>query len=228
MVYLVDDNQSEQQQKKYNAEFLFDDTFKQELQLIYSVEDDQMKNMGKKLMAADAILLHNTFADYDWGEYQKGSRKVRDFIEDISEDCEIPLVLFSNGFDETKFDDNEAPMVIRSINKDIFYGYLFEFLNHYKENKVVELKILAFGKDYKIQDTIRFIENMINQLKIEKLTTKISEIKIDLSDFERFYESLGHGHWKDFWIESRNDTISTFIIKLNKIKKSLIKYGRYI
>ena len=154
MIYLVDDNQSEQQQKKYNAEFLFDDSFKQELELIYYVEDHKFRSVEEKLMTADAILLHYTFADYDWGEYLKGSLKARNLIVDIAEDNDIPLVLFSNRFNETEFDDNELPMMIRSINKDIFYGHLFEFLQHYKEYKKVELKILAFGKDYKTQDAI--------------------------------------------------------------------------
>ena len=174
------------------------------------------------------MLFRSTFADYDWGEYLKGSLKIRNFIVDIAEDNDIPLVVFSNRFNETEFDDNELPMMIRSINKDIFYGNLFEFLQHYKEYKKVELKILAFGKDYKIQDAIRFIENIINQLKMNKLSLKMNEIRVDLVSLRRFYVSLDYGTWEEFWEDSLEETVSTFIAKLKKIKKSLNRYGRYI
>lgn len=231
MIYLIDDNQSEQQQKRYNANFLFDDSFKQELELVYKVEQYQLETLGKKLKKADAILLHHTFADVDdWGGYLNGSRKIRDFIEDVAEKHDIPLVVFSNGFNETAFDDDENPILIENINKDVFYKYLFEFLQYYKEHRKVELKILVYGKDFKIQDAIQFIEKTIDQLKTENPLSDFSVEKIDFPVFKRFYESLGYGLFDDFWVDSGFDdkTVLAFITKLKKIKKSLLKYGRYL
>ena len=232
MVFLIDDNQSEQQQERYHAEFLFDDSFKQELELIYKIETYKLESIGEKLKIADAILMHHTFADFDWAEneYLKGSTKARDFIESIAEKYKIPFVLFSNNsrFEELVFDNNEQPTKIRTIRKDVFYSHLFEFLGYYKEHKAIELKILGYGKDYKIQDAINYIEKLIEQLKNSVPSSEFSDKLIDLPAFEHFYKSLEYGRFEDFWNDSELRTVAVFISKIKKIKKSLLRYERYL
>ena len=135
------------------------------------------------------ILLHNTFADADEnGAYLEAHLVVRDFIiDDIAEEESIPFVLFSGSMSETTFDNEDEPTVIRGMNKNVFYENLFPFLQHYKETKQVELKILAYGNEYKIHDAIKLVESIIESLQ-KKDNFALFDIKmINLPTFTKFY-----------------------------------------
>lgn len=233
MIFLIDDNRYEQQQRKFNANYLFDGSLETVLTTLYKLKlDEYVGHLEEKLQDAAAILLHNTFADADEnGEYLDSSRIVRDYIvEDFVRENDIPIVLFSGSMSDTRFDDDDIPTSILGMNKEVFYQNLFEFLTHYKETNQIELKILALGKDYKVQEAIDYIKKLIEQLKSKNLSAKFSAELIDIPTFKRFYESLEYEIFEDFWndLELETKTVSAFITKLEKIKKSLIKYGRYL
>lgn len=81
MIYLIDDNRYEQQQKLYHADYLFDDSFKSLLTIIYKVKLADFQQLEKTLEDASLILIHNTFADADAdGTYLDNGRRIRDFI----------------------------------------------------------------------------------------------------------------------------------------------------
>ena len=233
MIYLIDDNRYEQQQKLYHADYLFDNSFKSLLTTVYKVKTIEYRQFAKTLDNAAVILLHNTFADADEnGIYLDNSRRIRDFIiEDLAEENNIPFVLFSGGISETTFDDDDNPTVITGINKTLFYSNLFLFLQHYEDTQQIELKILAYGNEYKIHDAIKLVETILMSLK-KRDNKALFDIKfINADTFAKFY---GLSKSKKSLIEFLKElseqalTVGDFMLKLKKIKKSLIHYGKNI
>ena len=233
MIFLIDDNRYEQQKKLYHADYLFDSTFEAFLQTIYKIRIVDYKKMAKELEQADVILLHHTFADADEsGAYLDNSRRIRDFIvDDIAEEEAIPYVLFSGSISETTFDNDDEPTVITGMNKNLFYENLFPFLQYYKETNRVELKILAYGSEYKIHDAIQLVEMIIESLQ-KKDNFALFEVKyINLETFTKFYTlSKSKKSLDEFFDELKKSslTVGDFIKKLKKIKKSLFTYGENI
>jgi hypothetical protein len=233
MIYLIDDNRSEQQQKRYHADYLFDDSFKSVLTIIYKVKLVHYRQLAKTLEDADVILLHRTFADADAdGTYLDNGRRIRDFIvEDIAEDKEIPFVLFSAGDSETTFDDDDNPTIISGINKTLFYSHLFPFLQHYKETQQVELKILAHGSEYKIHDAIKLVETILAALKRKDSALPFAIKYINYATLVKFYDLTKSKKALDVFLNEVAEqalTVDDFMRKLKKIKKSLIHYGKNI
>ena len=233
MIYLIDDNRYEQQQKLYHADYLFDGSLKSILTTIYKVKLVDYRQLEKTLDNATLILIHNAFADADeHGAYLDNSRRIRDFIiEDLAEENDIPFVLFSGGISETTFDDDDNPKVITGINKTLFYSNLFTFLQYYQETQQIELKILAYGSEYKIHDAIKLVELFIATLK-KKDNNAVFDIKIINSDtFAKFYSLTKSKKSLSEFLKGLSEqaiTVGSFIEKLKKIKKSLIHYGKNI
>jgi hypothetical protein len=233
MIYLIDDNRYEQQQKLYHADYLFDDSFKSVLTPIYKVKLANYRQLEKTLENASIILIHNTFADADeQGAYLDNSRRIRDFIiEDLAEENDIPFVLFSGGISETTFDDDDNPTVITGINKTLFYNNLFSFLQHYQEKQQIELKILAYGSEYKIHDAIKLVETILATLKKKDSTLPFAIKYINYATFAKFYDLSKSKKTVEAFLNEVAEqalTVGDFMGKLKKIKKSLIHYGKNI
>jgi hypothetical protein len=233
MIYLIDDNRYEQQQKLYHADYLFDGSFKSELTSIYKVKLVDYRQLEKTLENASLILIHNTFADADeHGAFLDNSRRIRDFIiEDLAEENDIPFVLFSGGISETTFDDEDNPNVITGINKTLFYSNLFPFLQHYKDTQQVELKLLAYGSEYKIHDAIKLVETILAALKKKDSTLPFAIKYINYVTFAKFYDLTQSKKTLDAFLDEvvkQDLTVGDFMGKLKKIKKSLIHYGKNI
>jgi hypothetical protein len=232
MIYLIDDNRYEQQQKLYHADYLFDGSFTSLLTPLYAIKLTDFSQLEKTLDNADAVLLHNTFADADAdGTYLDNGRDARNFIEDLAEENEIPFVLFSGGISETTFDDDENPSVITGINKTLFYSHLFPFLQHYKETREIELKILAYGGEYKIHDAIKLVETILAALKKKDSTLPFAIKYINYATFAKFYDLTQSKKTLDAFLNEIAEqalTVGDFMGKLKKIKKSLIHYGKNI
>jgi hypothetical protein len=137
MIYLIDDNQSNQQTARFKADYLFDESFDSILEKIYAIRFNQINELKEKLKSADAIFLHNTFEDQnDEGQYIKSSLRFRKMIEDdIVNVYDIPFILFSNGMNDTIFDYENNSLRIDAINKDLFYENLYPFLEQYQKTK---------------------------------------------------------------------------------------------
>jgi hypothetical protein len=232
MIYLIDDNRYEQQQKLYQADYLFDGSFTSLLTSIYTIKLTDFQQLGQTLRNADAILLHNTFADADAnGVYLDNGREARDFIEEIAEENDTPFVLFSGGISETTFDDDDNPTVVTGINKTLFYSHLFAFLQHYQETQQIELKILAYGSEYKIHDAIKLVETILAALKKRDNKALFDMKFINVDTFAKFYSlSKSKKSLAEFLKELSEQavTVGDFMGKLKKIKKSLIHYGKNI
>ena len=234
MIFLIDDNRYEQQQRKFNANYLFDGSLETVLTTLYKLKlDEYVGHLEEKLQDAAAILLHNTFADADEnGEYLDSSRIVRDYIvEDFVRENDIPIVLFSGSMSDIRFDDDDIPTSILGMNKEVFYQNLFEFLTHYKETNQLEMKILAYGKQYRIERILTQYEDILKRLAVKDKGAFFESHFVDLISVKTFYDLTKTNRSKDFeefwrYLNGRLLTIHDFIQELEKIKiKAIKKYG---
>ncbi len=230
MMYLIDDNQRNQQQTIFKAEYLFDGSFDDILEKIYAIKVNEVATIKEKLQSAEAIFLHNTFEDQSIdGQFIKSSLRVRKMIEDdIVDEFHIPLVLFSYGMTEgTIYDYESEPFKIKAIRKDAFYENLKPFLVHYQNTGEIEFRILAYGKKYQAEMALRLSERLMQSLSGKDFNLNLLSIK-DLEDYFQLTDSqMTFNSFLDF-IEDNIRTIYEFKILIRTIDKSLLRYGRNI
>ena len=229
MIYLIDDNQRNQQQELFKANYLFDGSFDDIIEKIYFIRINEINVFKSKLASAKAIFMHNTFEDQDHeGNFIKSSLRIRKMIEnDIANEFEIPLVLFSYGMTETIYDFETDPFQIKAIRKDVFYDNLKPFLNHYKATGEIEFRILAYGNNFKAEIAIRKSDKLFLALNDEKFNLNMLNLK-DLEDyFELTNSTIDFNIFLDF-LEDNICTISDFKNIIKTINKSLLRYGRNI
>lgn len=228
MIYLIDDNQSNQQKARFNANYLFDNTFDSILEKIYAVRFNQTNELKEKLKNADAIFLHNTFEDQnDEGQYIKSSLRFRKMIEDdIVNVYDIPFILFSNGMNDTVFDYENNSLRIDAINKDLFYENLYPFLEQYQKTKKLEFRIISSGLNYKAKIAVNLSDSFLNS---SNKTFSLNDL--DLEKFEKYYSmtdsKMIFSHFLDY-IEDNIFSVNEFRILIKTINKSLLRYGRNI
>jgi len=239
MIYLIDDNQSNQRLNNYNLTFVENGVFNGYLESIEELE------VGKSfsdtshldfLKTADCILLHSTTEDYNKEKgFISGSKtnviKIKELISQEGE--QIPLVLFSNSMSVTEFDFESNLNYISSIKKNLFYERLFDFLSHYKNTGNVELKIIAWGKNFTSKEMSKIAFEIINSvgLKDDSEYLKLSDLSNVLNSFKLFMElSFPKYNIDDIMneIEDSSMKIKDFKKKINQTTESFIKYGRNI
>lgn len=145
-IYLIDDNIDGNQQK-YGGAFVEEGKFADVICCMSKLSaNDDLSFVND----AACILLHKTFDDFYDGVFHDDSHKVVELIrlaEGIGDT--IPFVLFSDGdtsdIGEYRWD---KPSIIYSLSKRAFYSRLEDFILHYKTTEQIELRILAFGRDY--------------------------------------------------------------------------------
>ena len=145
-IFLIDDNIDGNQQK-YGGSFVEEGKYADVMRYIsrLSPTDD----LGFVNDAA-CILMHKTLDDFYDGVFHDDSHKVAELIgqtEGMGDS--IPFVLFSDGDTaDMGVYRQENPNMIYSLSKRAFYSRLENFVVHYKEKGEIELRILAFGRDY--------------------------------------------------------------------------------
>lgn len=239
MIYLIDDNQNNQRQNNYNITYIEEKVFDGFLVSIEKIKkNNDLKDISHLdfLKSADCILLHSTTEDYDEENgFLSGSttnvEKITNLISDFGE--KIPLVLFSNSMGEPKSSIDGNSKIINGIKKNVFYEHLYEFLKHYKNTGEIELKIIAWGKNFISKEVSDLAYEILKSID-SKINTKIIEIS-DISNilkiFQRFIKlSFPNTDTNEiiFDIEDSPITVIEFKNKINKITESYIKYGKNI
>jgi hypothetical protein len=118
----------------------------------------------------------------------------------------IPYCLFSNGFAATIFDENS----IKEIKKDRLYNNLLDFINYFKTQGKIDLKLLSLGQNYEIERASIIQDRLINgtlllnkdrfnyevafpsgslEYKDLRELVYLSDPSIDFSDFEDTHNS---------------------------------------
>lgn len=218
MIYLIDDTEL----RDLNVEFLQEDKYKNILTLIRNMQE--LDSKCRNLQDAECIMVHKTFCN---------SNKVYQRMSSVAsnETSPIPFVAFSAGDAESAVYDENAPLSIEGLKKAVFYGRLQCFLDDYISNDKVNLKILAYGKDYMkvlarswALAIFRLIAGKTGKLKLEDLS-RLSNLKsfkllIDAAqiDYADLQEQL-----EDFPI-----SFDHFRMNINNIVNSFNQYGRNI
>lgn len=237
MIYLIDDNQSDQRLNFYGIDYIENGEYSDFLVSLERIKKkDSMVDIShiEFLKEAKCIFLHDTTEDVDENnKHITGSRtnslKIKELIS--NEGQNIPLVVFSNRMDEiADYDREKNPNYIREIKKNKFYERLKDFLEHYKKYAEIELRIIAYGKNFQAYEIDRISLRLLNCLitKKEDNLLTLTDIKIqDLADFIQLSDP--NLNWKEilFNIEDKPLTIRDFRIKINKITESIMAYGTH-
>ena len=239
MVYLIDDNQNNLRQKKYNITFIEDGVFNGYLAAFEKIERGKgFSDMShlEFLKNADCILLHSTTEDFDKDKgFITGSNtnviKIKELISD--EGDIVPLVMFSNSMGEPEFDFESNPNYIRSIKKNLFYERFFDFLEYYKETGKIELRIIAWGKNFMIKDVSTLALEIVKAIEQKKNSDDLilSDLSNVLKSFNTFVElAFPKNNLNDILedIEDNPIKISFFKKKINQITESFTKHGKNI
>jgi hypothetical protein len=239
MVYLIDDNQNNQRFNNYNITYVEEDYFNGYLKSIEKIgagksfSDTSHLNF---LKTADCIILHATTEDYDKDKgFLSGSKNnVLKIKELISQEGElIPLVIFSNAMDEAEFDIENNFNYISAIKKNLLYERLFDFLEYYKNTGKIELRILAWGKNFLSKEITKLSIEILNSIEYKEKSEelKLSDLSKIINSFKSFIElSLPKNHINEILneIEDNPIKIQDFRKKINLIKESFDKYGKNI
>jgi len=239
MIYLIDDNQSGQRLRQYNISFVEEDYFNGYLTSKEKIEKrDKADDISHLAFLNDAkcILLHTTTEDWDEEKgFLPGSttnvRKIKEDIADFGD--KIPLVLFSNGMGEPVYFHKENPKFIQEIKKNIFYEHLYDFVEHYKNTGEIELRILAWGKNFQAKEVSRLANYLLETIAFLNGTEPfdISLLSDKQQDFKTIIEmALPYTNYRDILndLERNMVSISEFRNKINLISESFLKYGKNI
>jgi hypothetical protein len=239
MIYLVDDNQHNQREKHYNINFLEDIDNRRYITSIEKIErPSSLSDIShiKHLENASCILLHTTTEDYDKEKgFLSGSTTNSTLIKEVicQEGDKIPLVLFSNSMGEAVFDFDENPNYISSIKKNLFYERLFDFLEYYKSTGKIEMRIIAWGKNFISKEISNLAFKILSSIeqKAKNETLYISDLSNVLNFFGLFIEkALPQMNINEILIalEDNPIKIQDFKRKVNQITESYSKYGKNI
>lgn len=150
MLYLIDDSNL----KDFNAEFVLDNKYKTNLTVIRN--NRQFDDISEKLSKASCIMVHRTFCN---------STFVKEKCAEISHDGDIiPLVIFSAGDSENAVVNMSSDSIV-GLKKSVFYSRLKLFIDKYIQDGIVNLKLIAYGKDYlkvEIRDLSKSIFSIIS------------------------------------------------------------------
>ena len=188
------------------------------------------------LRKAKLIMIHDSLEDYENGSFVENSHRARENIVDIAQNDNIPLVYFSDGHIVAKMDSEGN---ITQLKKADFYYRLKDLLENYKETGVFELKILAYGNNWRnvqLKEEVKNFFNKISHKKNDEIlnirdvlpTSKISEPNY-LSNIIEIYSqpNLGKSYNEILdYIEDEQITVGEFKQRIDKILISINKYGK--
>lgn len=194
MIYLIDDNKYGQMSANYKLDFtnvlLTYQCFINWLQTI------SLNDINDIISDAACILIHDSLEE----------KEEKERLVALARKNNIPYCLFSNGFAATIFEGNS----IKEIKKDRLYNNLLDFINYFKSDSKIDLKILSLGQNYEIESASIIQDRLINgTLLIYKdnfnyevafpsgsneyndlrQLVYLSDPSVDFSDFEDSYNS---------------------------------------
>lgn len=238
MIYLIDDNQN-RHRENIGIDFIDKGVFADVLTSVEKIEKRALSDLSHLdfLNDADCILLHYTTEDYDFENnlFISGSRtNAVKIVESIAEEGDkIPLVLFSNGMGEAVVNNDNNVTYIREINKNVFYSRLYDFVEHYKNRGSIELRILAWGKNFQSKE-VSSLANLLLGLLTHCKADDLFDITLFANrqkEFQRFIElSLVQDDISAIWKSLKNNpiTVNELRNKINLINESFLKYGKNI
>lgn len=238
MIYLIDDNQNNLR-SNLGADFVDEGLFNDYLTAIDKLEKKEKASDVSHLeflRSAECILMHDTTEDWceEKGFISGSNTNVRKIKEDVADFGDsIPLVLFSNGWVDTIFEYEKNPNVIRQLNKNLFYERLFDFMEYYKNENKIELRILAWGKNFKANEIADLTQILLEKLVFDDGSDNLlkSVINDEKLVFEKFLNIAGLKDNKTEILQSIENgsvTVAQFQEKTQLIVDSFYKHGKNI
>ncbi len=218
MIYLIDDSDL----KAYNAEFALGQDYSHVLTVVHNA--DKLKDIWDSLQKADCILVHRTF---------DGSNETSQRIAELTNDGDkIPYVVFSGGDNENAVFNGQ---VIDGLKKSVFYDRLKFFLDHFISNNEIDLRILAYGNNYKknqIQKCALNILKIVSGKTGVVAATDLAQIA-SCPDFKELISesspALGYSYDELLeYIEDNPTSFESFKSNINNIVTSFSQYGTNI
>lgn len=233
MIYLLDDNKNDKRKSSFDVSFVDDGTFNGYLTPVSRLP----KNADlDHFLKAKCILVHTTTEDVDHqGKFiSQSTTNVTRIIEDVANNGDrIPLVTFSNQMTgPVVYDYDINPFWVKSIHKTLLYQQrLHPFLKHYKDTGQIELKIIAYGENFKAIEAGRYAKYLIESLALYDRKEKVSlSFFSRLTMLERFFEfMLPDGNYNEFVndLEDHPITVDKFVENVSLIIESISEnYGK--
>lgn len=194
MIYLIDDNKYGQMSENYKLDFtkvLL--TYQGIINWLQTISGNDISHF---ITDASCILIHDSLEE----------KEDKERLVALAKNNNIPYCLFSNGFSATIFDGNS----IKEIKKDRLYNNLLDFINYFKTEGTIDLKLLSLGLNYEIERASIIQDRLINgtlllnkdnfnyevafpsgslEYKDLRELVSLSDPSIDFSDFEDTYNS---------------------------------------
>lgn len=227
-IYLIDDNKdgNREQYGGYFDNSIFSDVFCEISKISLSDDLSFIDN-------AACILIHNTLNDYYDGGFHEDSQKVVAKVRGWSGMGDtIPVVYFSDGFTSDRGEYNpDTPNVIYCISKRAFYSRLESFVANYKQTGHIELRLLAFGKNYEKEVVERAVTEVYKRLQEYTDTDTLDVTLIACPEMEQIVELSQPALGVDYVglinsLQITPITIEEFKDKINFILESFIDYGK--
>ena len=155
-IYLIDDN-LDGTRGKYGGSFVDEGRYNEVLCVVNQIS---VNTDIESFKDAACVLIHRSC---------KGFAKINDMLE---MGTTVPYAIFSDG-DSSDTGDyrSENPLTIHSISKRAFYGRLSDFISFYVNTGTIDLRIIAFGPDFK-------------KVLIEKSATAVFSLLQEFNDDE--------------------------------------------
>ena len=226
-ILLIDDN-SRNQRAVYDASFVDDEKYSDCLSHVERVNAQSDLSFLKDI---SCVMIHDSLEDYVDGEFKSDSHKAKDRIEEIIQSNNLPYVLFSDGHGMTADWREDMPNIVFSIKKSEFYRHLKAFLDYYRETEKLDLRLIAYGKDF-----LKHLMSMWCQAVITKLANTPDDAVIDMSKIdnrslrliiENTQPKIGVS-FDDVMcdVEDGNITAGNLRNNINNILSSVKKYGK--
>ena len=146
MIYLIDDNKYDQMSENYK--FDFTSVLKTYQGFINWFQTISGNDIDRILSNAACILIHDSMEE----------KEDKERLVAMAKKNNIPYCLFSNGFAATIFDGDS----IKEIKKDRLYNNLLVFINYFKSEGKIDLKLLSLGQNYEIEKASIIQDRLIN------------------------------------------------------------------
>lgn len=159
-ITIIDDN-SKNQRAEYGASFVDEDKY---AEYLIHVEKLYAQSDLSFLEDAACVMVHDTLEDFIDGEFKSDSHKAKERVEEFVQDRNIPQVFFSDGHPMTAEWREDTPDVVYSIKKSEFYLHLHDFVLHYIDTGTIDMRIIAYGKEYKKELMTRWCQTIMSRL----------------------------------------------------------------
>ena len=228
-IVLIDDN-SKNQREGYDAAFVDDELYSD---CLLHIEKINSQSDLSFLADAACVMIHDTLEDYVDGEYKSDSHKAKDKIEEIIQMKNLPYVLFSDGHGMDADWREDMPNVVFSIKKSEFYRHLKSFLDHYRETEEIDLRLVAYGKDFMKHIVSKWCQAFIAKLADTRDDEMVDTSKIDKRSLRLIIENaqpkIGVS-FDDVMCDIEDGIITAGCLRnnINNILSSVKKYGKNI